>query len=219
MQLNTVIFDMDGLLIDSEPLWNEASAYIFGHYGIHLTPQQYATTTGLRTKEFITHWFNHFKIPLQEADIIEKDLIDKVIELVLQKGKPMPGLSHIFNFFIDRNFKTGIASSSPRNLIDVVVDLLNIRPHLHTITSAALLANGKPHPEVYLNCAAELKAAPAECICFEDSFPGMIAVKAARMKCVVVPDPKISKELKWHAADLRISSLQNFNELLLQSLY
>jgi mannitol-1-/sugar-/sorbitol-6-/2-deoxyglucose-6-phosphatase len=218
MQLNTVIFDMDGLLIDSEPLWDEASVATFSRYGIQLTPQQYATTTGLRTKEFIKHWFDYFKMPVPDAAGIEKDLISKVIELVAQKGKPMPGLSHIFNFFIDRNFKIGIASSSPLNLIDVVVDLLNIRPHLHTITSAALLANGKPHPEVYLNCAAALNATPAECLCFEDSFPGMIAVKAARMKCVVVPDPKISKELKWHAADLKISSLQNFNELLLQSL-
>jgi mannitol-1-/sugar-/sorbitol-6-/2-deoxyglucose-6-phosphatase len=218
MQLNTVIFDMDGLLIDSEPLWDEASAATFSRYGIQLTPQQYATTTGLRTKEFIKHWFDYFKIPVPDAADIENDLISKVIELVVQKGKPMPGLSHIFNFFIDRNFKIGIASSSPLNLIEVVTDLLKIGPYLHNITSAAQLAHGKPHPEVYLNCAATLNATPAECICFEDSFPGMIAVKAARMKCVVVPDPKISKELKWHAADLKISSLQNFNELLLQSL-
>jgi sugar-phosphatase len=130
----------------------------------------------------------------------------------------MPGLAHIFNFFVDRKFKIGLASSSPAKLIDVVVDLLQVRNHLDTITSAALLQYGKPHPEVYLNCAHDLDSTPAECICFEDSFPGMIAVKAARMKCVVVPDPKISKELKWHAADLKISSLQNFNDLLLQAI-
>ena len=62
MQLNTVIFDMDGLLIDSEPLWDEAATEIFSHYGIKLNSQQYASTTGLRTKEFIEHWFNYFKI-------------------------------------------------------------------------------------------------------------------------------------------------------------
>ena len=218
MQLNTVIFDMDGLLIDSEPLWNEAATEIFARYGIVLTAQQYASTTGLRTKEFVNHWFRHFKVPVANEDSIENDIIEKVIELVTKKGRPMPGLSHIFNFFVDRKFKIGIASSSPSKLIDVVVDLLQIRNHLHTLTSAAHLQYGKPHPEVYLNCAGELGSTPAECVCFEDSFPGMIAVKAARMKCVVVPDPKISKELKWHAADLKISSLQNFNDLLLQSI-
>lgn len=218
MQLNTAIFDMDGLLIDSEPLWNQAAAEIFAHYGITLSATQYATTTGLRTKEFINHWFSFFKLPLADTGSVEDEIIDKVIELVIQKGKPMPGLAHIFNFFTDRNFKIGLATSSPAKLIDVVVDQLQIRNHLNAITSAALLPYGKPHPEVYLNCARELNAVATECVCFEDSFPGMIAVKAARMKCVVVPDHKISKDLKWHAADLRISSLQNFNDLLLQTL-
>ena len=218
MQLNTVIFDMDGLLIDSEPLWNEAATIIFGRYGIRLTPQQYATTTGMRTREFILWWFGYFKIPIKNIEVIENEIIEKVIELVLQKGKPMPGLAHIFNFFVDRKFKIGVASSSPRNLINVVVDLLQIRDHLHIISSAAELQYGKPHPQVYLNCAFELGSNAWECLCFEDSFPGMIAVKAASMKCVVVPDAKSNKENKWSAADLKISSLQNFNELLLQSL-
>lgn len=218
MQLNTVIFDMDGLLIDSEPHWNEAAADIFFNYGIQLSQAQYATTTGLRTKEFVKWWFSYFKIPLQDTEKVEKEIVNKVIALVLQKGRPMPGISHIFNFFIDRNFKIGLASSSPLNLIDTVVDLLNIRPYLHTITSAATLEYAKPHPEVYLNAAKELNALPSECICFEDSFYGMIAVKAAAMKCVIVPDHANAKNPKWGAADLKISSLQNFNELLLLSL-
>ncbi len=218
MQLDTVIFDMDGLLIDSEPLWDEAASAVFAVYGIKLTPQQYATTTGLRTKEFISWWFQHFKIPLHEPEVVENKIIEKVIELVVLKGKAMPGLGHIFNFFIERKFKIGLASSSPLQLINVVVDLLQTRQHLHAITSAAELQYGKPHPEVYLNCARELHSAPTTCLCFEDSFNGMIAAKAARMKCVVVPDHKINKELKWNAADLRITSLQNFNELLLFAL-
>ena len=218
MQLDTVIFDMDGLLIDSEPLWDEAATEIFSLYDIKLTPQQYATTTGLRTKEFISWWFQYFNIPLHEPAVIENKIIEKVITLLEHKGKAMPGVSHILNFFMERKFKIGIASSSPMKLINVVVDLLQIRQYLHTITSAEALQYGKPHPDVYLNCASELSSAPTACICFEDSFTGMIAAKAARMKCIVVPDHKIGKDLKWNAADLRISSLQNFNELLLFSL-
>lgn len=218
MQLNTVIFDMDGLLIDSEPLWNKAATEIFKLHGIILTEQQYSITTGLRTKEFIDFWFNHFKMPLTNSTIIEQQIIEKVEMLVVQNGKAMPGLQHIFNFFISKNFKIGLASSSPISLINTVVDLLQIGPYLNNVTSAATLQYGKPHPEVYLNCATALQAKPVECICFEDSFTGMIAAKAARMKCVVVPEHKSSKALKWAAADLKISSLQNFNELLLQTL-
>ncbi len=103
-------------------------------------------------------------------------------------------------------------------MIDKVVDLLQIRKYLYAITSAESLLHGKPNPEVYLNCIAELNSTPTQCICFEDSFYDMIAAKAARMKCIVVPDAKTSKDLKWGAADLKISSLLNFNELLLQTL-
>ncbi|MBS1510460.1 MAG: hexitol phosphatase HxpB [Bacteroidetes bacterium] len=218
MQLNTVIFDMDGLLIDSEPFWNEAAAIVFADYKIILTAEQYASTTGMRTKEFVEFWFNRFNQPLSNAGKVETAIINKVIDLVRHKGKAMPGLAHIINFFTGKGFKIGLASSSPMELIDVVIDHLQIRPYLQSIVSASTLPYGKPHPEVYLNCAANLGAIPAQCIGFEDSFPGMIAVKAAGMKCVVVPHHTISKEPKWHAADLRISSLQNFNALLLQSL-
>jgi mannitol-1-/sugar-/sorbitol-6-/2-deoxyglucose-6-phosphatase len=218
MKLNTVIFDMDGLLIDSEPLWDEAANEIFERYGFTLTKQQYATTTGMRTKEFVEWWFSLYKINASNNAGAERDILKSVVDKVLTKGKAMQGVGHIFNFFISRNFKIGLATSSGTPLIDVVVDKLGIRNHLHAIASAADLPYGKPHPQVYLNCAQQLNSHPTECICFEDSFNGMIAAKAARMKCVIVPAPHESQQIKFNAADLKLSSLQNFNELLLQTL-
>ena len=218
MQLTTVIFDMDGLLIDSEPLWNEAADEIFKQYGMHITPQQYATTTGMRVKEFVLWWFSKFNISAEHAAKAEQDIVHLVIDKINTKGKAMPGLAHIFNFFIDRKYKIGLASSSPMALIDVVTDKLGIRNYLDAIASAANLPNGKPHPQVYLDCAAQLQADPLQCICFEDSFNGLIAAKAARMKCVVVPSLHDSKDSRFNAADLKISSLQNFNDLLMQTL-
>jgi len=218
MKLNTVIFDMDGLLIDSEPLWKEAAEKLFKEYNFQLTASQYAQTTGLRTKEFLQFWFTQFNIPPEKIAVAEQVIVDQVIELVKQKGKAMPGLQYIFDFFISRNFKVGLASSSPLQLIDIVLNLLNIRDAVQAVSSAAELNFGKPHPEVYLNCAALLGASPNQCICFEDSFNGMIAAKAARMKCVLVPANSELKSNKWDAADLKISTLANFNELLLSGL-
>ena len=80
MQLNTVIFDMDGLLIDSEPLWSEAAAEVFTRYGIKVTEEQYAITTGLRTKEFVEWWFTHYKISMEQAEFARKAIIEKVID-------------------------------------------------------------------------------------------------------------------------------------------
>ena len=72
MKLNTVIFDMDGLLIDSEPLWNEAADEIFLGHGIRLSTAQHATTTGMRTREFVELWFDHYKISQQHALVAEE---------------------------------------------------------------------------------------------------------------------------------------------------
>ena len=218
MQLNTVIFDMDGLLIDSEPLWGEAAHEIFGRYNFQLTKTQYATTTGMRTKEFVEWWFNYYKIDARHHEEAENAILQNVVEKVAIKGRALPGVEHIFNFFIQRNFKIGLATSSGKPLIDVVVDKLGIRNYLQSIESAADLPYGKPHPQVYLNCAAALNSHHTQCICFEDSFNGLIAAKAARMKCVVVPAPHDSKNEKFNAADLKISSLINFNSLLMQTL-
>ena len=213
MELNTVIFDIDGLLVDSEPLWNEAASEVFKQYGVDLTEEQYKTTTGLRTKEFIQWWFGYYNIGNEEYAHAEKNIVQKVLNKIEHKGKIMPGVNYIFDFFAKKGFKTGLATSSPPALIDLVVEMTGIKKYLHATSSAEGLLFGKPHPQVYLNCAEMLNSQPVQCICFEDSFNGMIAAKAARMKCVIVPHASQAKDEKWGAADLKLSSLQNFGEL------
>ncbi len=213
MPINTVIFDMDGLLIDSEPLWNEAAIEVFVTFGATLTNELCNTTTGLRTREFIQWWFAYFNINHIETKTAENLIFDSILQKVAAKGTIMPGVHHIINFFYEKGFKIGIATSSPHSLIDLVVRLTGIGPYIHATSSAEDLPYGKPHPQVYLDCAQKLKANPTNCLAFEDSFNGMIAAKAARMKCVVVPHGSVQKDDKWGAADLKLSSLQNFGEL------
>jgi sugar-phosphatase len=213
MQINTVIFDMDGLLIDSEPLWNEAADEVLSYYGKRLTKEEYATTTGLRTSEFVSWWLRDYKFDDTELEKAGERIIELVIEKIKQRGRAMPGTEHILNHFKQRNFKIGLATSSPLIMVDAVVDLLGIKEYFQAVTSAEKLQYGKPHPQVYLDCAEALNSSPLECLCFEDSFNGMIAVKAARMKCIVVPEHSKQKENKWSTADLKLSSLQNFNDL------
>lgn len=218
MELNTVIFDMDGLLIDSEPLWEEATNEVFKQYNLTLSHSQYLSSTGLRTREFVQWWFRHFEVADDHLSNAEADIINAVKEKIQLKGLKMPGVDHIFNLFFEYGFKMGVASSSPMSLIDLVIDKLNLRHYLSAIVSAEHLSHGKPHPQVYLNCADALNADPLNCVCFEDSFNGMIAAKAARMKCVIVPAPAQQKQDRWAAADLKLSSLQNFGDLHLQML-
>ena len=213
MDLNTVIFDMDGLLIDSEPLWSEAATEVFAHYGKKMSLADFASTTGLRTMEFVLWWLRDYKFDDTELEKVSKKIIDLVIEKISLKGKAMPGLAYILDFFVQRNFKIGIATSPPLSVANAVINLLNIEKYIQAITSAEKLQHGKPHPQVYLECAEALQSSPLECVCFEDSVNGMIAAKAARMKCVVVPAYSQQKDEKWSVADLKISSLKNFSAL------
>lgn len=207
MSINTVIFDMDGLLIDSEPLWFEAATEIMNDFGINLSQDEYNTSTGLRTKEFLHYWFNYFNIPLLDLAETERKITELVIEKVKQKGEAMDGAHYAIQLVQSLGLKIGLASSSPLNLIDAVIEKMNLQNTFSVITSAEHLKYGKPHPEVYLQCAEKLHSHPLDCVCLEDSFNGMIAAKAGRMKCIVIPHPDQLHENRWHAADKKLNSL------------
>lgn len=214
--MNTVIFDMDGLLIDSEPIWQEATTEIFNTKNLHISLAQYESTTGLRTAEFLEHWFDHFELDKANLPQWQSWLYELVISKIKNKGTVMPGVDYIINFFASRNYKMGVASSSPMQLIDCVIDMIGMRKNLQAITSAEDLPFGKPNPQVYINCAAALNSKSIDCICFEDSINGMIAAKAAKMSCVVVPAQNQRKDLRWSLANVQLNSLLDFNDTVLQ---
>lgn len=212
MKCEAVIFDMDGLLIDSEPLWREAGKETLASFGKVLTNKQYQTSTGLRTEEWIEHWFTHFQISSNHAPEAVSLIIRKAIENIRQYGEPMPGVYKVLDFFHQRKVKVGLATSSPLSLVGVVLKKLGLENSFHAVASAENLPYGKPHPLVYLKCADTLQVPAVACIAFEDSFNGLIAAKAARMKCVVVPSQEEYHALKWNAADMKLKSLEYFNE-------
>jgi mannitol-1-/sugar-/sorbitol-6-/2-deoxyglucose-6-phosphatase len=212
MALTTVIFDMDGLLIDSEPLWHEAAVEIMQEHKIVMSTEEYATSIGLRTKEFLVYWFNKYGIEHAHAEATEAAINKLVIEKVRLNGLALPGVKYIMDFFQKKGFHIGLATSSPFSLIHVVVNKLGLANYFSAMSSAEQLPYGKPHPQVYLDCASALGVDPSECLCFEDSFNGMIAVKASRMKCVVIPPAYQLNESRWNAADLKLTSLEEFDD-------
>ena len=216
--LHTVIFDMDGLLIDSEPLWGEAMNEVFSGMGIHLGREQFALTTGLRTNEVVDYWYHHLGWEEKTPAIVTQEIVELVTRKILDQGNPMDGLEYILEFFKARDFKIGLASSSPMALIISVLEHIHIRSYFQAVYSAEYEDYGKPHPAVYLACARELGSKPLECIVFEDSVTGLIAAKAARMKTVAVPEAHRRSDPRYVLADMRLDSLKAFTEKSLHEL-
>jgi HAD superfamily hydrolase (TIGR01509 family) len=218
MPLNTVIFDMDGLLIDSEPCWQEAGMETLRQFNVTLTPIQYHHTTGLRTPEWLDYWFGYYGIDRSTIPAATAALHARVFEKIRTQAQPLPGVHHALDFFRSKKFRIGLATSSPLSLANIVTGKLRIDDYFDAVTSAEDLPYGKPHPQVYMNCAAALDANPLDCLAFEDSFNGVIAAKAARMTCVVIPVADQAALPKWGAADLQLSSLLDFTDAHLDSL-
>lgn len=210
--LKTVIFDMDGLLIDSEPLWGVALREVFATVGVQLSRELSAQTTGLRTVEVVSYWHDQFKWNGKSTEQVTNEIVDTVTEKILANGKAMDGLHYILDYFRKKDFSIGLASSSPMRLIESVLEHLDIKPYFHAVYSAEFELYGKPHPAVYLACAQELNSSPLQCLAFEDSVTGMIAAKAARMKTVVVPEAHKRNDKRYALADLQLDSLLEFND-------
>ena len=187
-RLTAVIFDMDGVLLDSEPLWQDAEMEVFATVGITLDRERCRETMGLRSDELVA--FRHAREPWtspSEAEV-ERQLLATVTRLITARAAPQPGLDRVLAILAARDVRLALASSSPYALIAAVLERLGLTECFTCIHSAEEEPYGKPHPGVYLSAARKLGVAPEECCAIEDSLNGVLAAKAARMTCVAVPE-------------------------------
>ncbi|ELR96843.1 hexitol phosphatase HxpB [Gloeocapsa sp. PCC 73106] len=209
--IKAVIFDMDGLLIDSEPLWQQAEMEVFKQVNIPLNHKLCKQTTGLRIDEVVEYWYQKFPWKSATKRKLAEDIIKRVIELISLQGEPKEGVGEIISFLETRNVKIAIASSSAYPIIDVVINKLGIKEIFQEIYSAAEEEYGKPHPGVYLTTARKLQVLPQECLVLEDSLNGVIAAKAAQMKCIAIPEVFPDYPSQFTIADLVLRSLSEIN--------
>lgn len=209
--LEAVIFDMDGLLVDSEPLWRRAEQGIFPRVGIELNDEMCMQTMGLRVDEVVRYW--HERQPWEGYDFgqLAEEIVAAVVDLVQEEAGPMEGVEQVLRFFEARGFKIALASSSSNRLIDAVLDKFGIRERFDVVQSAESEPYGKPHPGVFITTADKLNVEPTNCLVFEDSFAGLIAGKAARMKVVAVPAESDFDQSRFDIADLKLRSLLQFD--------
>ena len=209
--INTVLFDMDGLLLDTEPLWGESMLRIAQKHKIPITAKRFKETTGLRIYEVTDHWAIHYPWEGKSSKEVAEEILDDIIASSKQHGTVLKGVEAALILLKKHHYKVGLASSSPKHMIDALVDHFDIRKYFDEITSADAVELGKPHPAVFLHCAAALASKPNQCVVLEDSVNGMIAGKAARMKVIVVPDDLHYDDPRFALADAKLKSLEDFD--------
>jgi sugar-phosphatase len=209
--MKAAIFDMDGLIVDSEPLWRRAERYVFSSVGVHLTDQMCMETIGYRTDEVIEYWYKKNPWTIKSLETVAEELLQSVTELVRNEGQALDGVYHTLEYLKKNGFKLGLASSSPLSLIDAVIDKLKIRGFFSALSSAADEERGKPHPAVYITTIRRLKVQTDDCIAFEDSIAGVQSAKAAGLRVIAVPASAQYSDQRFDLADLKIRSLKDFS--------
>ncbi len=188
MNYAALIFDMDGLLIDSEPVWHEVEVELIEAHGYRYTPEVRDLGIGMRVDEFAAILQRHYPKLGESAAAIEEAITSGMLALSEERVQAMPGAHEIVRYAAERGIPRAIASSSSQRVIEHFVRLMGWADLLPQRYSAEFMARGKPAPDIYLHAAAQLGCPPARCLALEDSKLGTMAALAAGMTCYTVPD-------------------------------
>lgn len=216
--LLAAIFDMDGLLVDSEPLWRRTEVEVFGEVGLSITEAMCEATTGLRIDEVVEHWFRRAPWNGPTCAELAERIVDRMVERVAREGRALPGAHRAVEACAAAGLRLAIASSSHERLIAATLERLELTASFGVIVSAQHERYGKPHPAVFLAAAERLDVPPPRCLVLEDSIAGVIAAKAARMTCVAVPAPSDRDDRRLGVADRVLGSLEEVEPALLDAL-
>ncbi|MCY0977299.1 hexitol phosphatase HxpB [Chryseobacterium wangxinyae] len=214
-QVKAVIFDMDGVLIDSEKFWKQAESEVFSSLGVNVLDEFTALTKSMTTKEVTRFWYKRFPWLGLTLNAVEEKVVRRVMELIKTENCEMKGIKTFIESLHGLGFKIGLATNSPSIIIPVVLNKLGIAHYFNAVTSAEEVPRGKPDPAVYELTANKLQVDPKLCIAIEDSYSGILAAKSAGMKTAAY----IMKNTFVYEADLIMNAFNNENRSQLTNIF
>jgi len=211
--IKAIIYDLDGLIVDSEELWWKTCGIVLDSYGIQIR-EEYRTELMGRGK--LSSFFAQ-RFGIQDSvESIGKKIWGTFLMLAQEGLKPMPGAVESIKMF-SSCFDLAVASSAHLHYVEMAVDQLGIRTHFKVLVGGDQVERAKPHPDIFLRTATLLAVDPRECLVLEDSPNGIAAAKAAAMFCIAVPNRYLQNG-DFSKADLQITSLENLNFDIFQGL-
>lgn len=210
LKQEAVIFDMDGVLVDSEPLWQKAEFEIFSSLGVQVTEELTSKTKTMTTKEVTEFWQSRSTgedISFHQA---EELVISRVIELIENENCQIDGIESFVKIIKAQGYKIGLATNSPSRIIPVVLKKLKLTQYFDAISSSDSELNGKPDPSVYLTTSGKLQVEPEHCFAIEDSYSGMLAAKRAGMRVIAFTNG--NKDTDLSIANYVINNFENVDQ-------
>jgi beta-phosphoglucomutase len=198
------IFDMDGVLIDSETFYSEMEQITFRKLGLNIPHEEHITYQGTATDEMWIKIKSRHEIPhsLEELVKMTNDLTIPVFR-AMDRMEPMPGVYELLKTLKSRKIPLALASSSIPEVIDIVLEKTGLHSMFNVVVSSRMVGKSKPAPDIFLLAAGELGVSPGKCIVIEDSTNGITAAKKAGMYCIAYNGPG-SEHQNQSQADLII---------------
>ena len=213
--IKAVIFDLDGVIIDSEGTWFQAGKELCAEYGHDYDMELYRKVMGGNGAKAIKEGLNLD----DSAEIVKNKFMEKFLFLLKRNGiKKMGGIDALLEK-AKKDFVLALASSAPIRSIDFIIDELKIRGYFSVVMSGEHVKNSKPEPDIFLVTAEKLGIKPDECMVIEDSPNGIRAAKDAGMKCIALKHPYVAEDdIRVAKADIIVERLDEIKEKLLEEL-
>jgi len=214
--LKAIIFDMDGVIVDSEPLHFELERGLLEELGGHISPEEHNNFVGTTDYYMWSTFKKQFNIELSVEEMIhikKERFIENIHKLEL-----VDHFKELLLTLYNENYLLGLASSNNRKAVNMIVEKFDLDKYLQFIISGEEVTKGKPNPEIFLTAAKKMNVHPSQCLVIEDATNGVEAAKAAGMKCIGFQNPNSGNQ-DLSGADLVIDSLQNLTLEAMKELF
>lgn len=213
-----VIFDMDGVIIDSEPIHMACEKEIFRMLGISITEEEHHTMVGTTDLVMWTRLKKSFSLSQSTKELVKLKQTFYIDYLKSRTNlKPVPYIPELMSTLYQNGFLLALASSSPHTQIDFILNEFELSNFFSVIVSGDDVRHGKPNPEIFLKASELIGISPEHCFVIEDSMNGVLAAKNANMHCIAYRNPNSGNQ-NLEPADIEINSFKDLTIKLIEKL-